>query len=474
MPTIWIGLLFSILGLATTLRQTTNSNTPLESGANFISPKAFRLRTTQCLVLGNYSTAKAYGLETLVLYLQSSLIGLADSQINLWFLMGIIIRLAMRMGYHRDSKNHDNISPFEGEMRRRVWVNIYQLDVLMSFQLGLPSMIPTDYCDTEAPKNLNFTDFFPDTAVLPPSRPLSDQTSILYTIVKGKVMGVFKKIVAHSQSLSPPPLETTIMLDIEMRETYNNIPSNYKMMDVSRSFMDTPSTIMKRCSIELLYLKSIVVLHRRFLNRDTSDLKYAKFRRSCLDAAMDILARQADLHQASQPGGQLYEDRWMLSWLAAHDFLVAAMVVCLELSEYMRTSTAPQTADFGRQLEALQTSQMIWTSRTSHDPASKEARTAAQVLELMIRKVKDDNTSYPSSSAAPRENDLFFESSDLPYAEPVTEMINGSENLDWVSTVLIFTLQLDVTDTISNASSVVAAGSIFPKHGRSSKLYFVT
>ncbi|TVY29882.1 Equisetin cluster transcription factor [Lachnellula hyalina] len=430
-PTLWIGLLFAILGLATTLRQTTDSSMPIESGANFISSKEFRLRTTQCLVLGHYSTAKAYGLETLVLYLQSNLIGLVDSQINLWFLMGIIIRLAMRMGYHRDSRNHDNISPFEGEMRRRVWVNIYQLDVLMSFQLGLPSMIPTDYCDTEAPRNLNFTDFFPDTAVLPPSRPLSDHTSVLYTIVKGKVMGVFKKIVAHSQSLSPPPLETTIMLDIEMRETYNDIPSNYKMMNVSRSFMDTPSTIMKRCSIELLYLKSIVVLHRRFLNRETSDIKYAKFRRSCLDAAMDILARQADLHQASQPGGQLYNDRWMLSWLSAHDFLVAAMVVCLELSEYMRTVTVPKPADFAKQLEALQTSQMIWTSHTSHNPQSKEARTAARVLDLMIRKVKDDNIGDPFNSTLPREDGPFFESSNLPYAEPVTEMIDGSEDLDW-------------------------------------------
>lgn len=412
---------------------------PTESGGIVISLKILRLRTTQCLVLGNYSTARAYGLETLVLYLQSSLIGLADSQINLWFLMGIIIRLALRMGYHRDSRHHHSISPFEGEMRRRLWANIYQLDVVMSFQLGLPSMIPTDYCDTEAPRNLNFSDFSPDTAILPPTRPLSDQTSILYTIVKGKVMGVFKKVVAHTQSLSFPPLETTVMLDIKIRETYNDIPPSYKMMDISRSFMDTPSTIMKRCSIEILYLKSIVVLHRRFLNRITSDLKHAKFRRTCLDAAMDILARQADLHQAFQPGGQLYEDRWILSWLAAHDFLVAAMVVCLELSESLRSTTASRNEEFAKQLEALQTSHMIWTSRTSHNPDSKEARTAAQVLDLMIRKVKDSDVNNPTSSTSPPKHDLSFEGYNLPYAERVTEMIDGSENLDWVSTISIFT-----------------------------------
>jgi hypothetical protein len=411
-------------------------NLPTESNGNIISSKTFRFKTKQCLVLGNYSTAKAYGLETLVLHLQSCLIGLVDSQIDLWFLMGIIIRLAMRMGYHRDSKNHHNISPFEGEMRRRLWINIYQLDVLMSFQLGLPSMIPTDYCDTASPRNLNFSDFFPDCAVLPPTRPLSDQTSILYSIAKGKIMDVFKKIVAHTQSLVPPPLEMTILLDLEIRETYNNIPSNYKMRDISHSFMDTPSTIMKSCSIELLYLKGIVVLHRRFLNRDTSDLSYTNFRRNCLDAAMQILARQADLHQASQPGGQLYDDRWMLSWLTAHDFLIAAMIVCLELSGRIRTGNMSRDVEFTRHFNALQTSHMIWTSRTSHNPESRDARTAAQVLQLMIRQVQDNDVNISPSSKSPRGDDAFFEDCTLPYAEPVMEMLDGTEDLNWVSMLL--------------------------------------
>ena len=370
-----------------------------------------------------------------MLHLYSSFLGLEDSNINLWFFMGIIIRLAMRMGYHRDSRSHPSISPFEGEMRRRLWAIIYQMDVLMSFQLGLPSMIPAAHCDTEAPRNLNFSDFYPNTAVLPPTRPLSDHTSVLYFILKGKIMGVFRKIVAHTQSLHSPPLETTVILDTEMRETYNKIPPAFQMMPVSRSFMDTSSTIMKRCSIELLYLKGIIVLHRRYLSGDASDPKYAKFRRACLDAAMKILSRQADLHQASQPGGQLCDDRWMVSSLMAYDFLLAAMVVCLELSAHMRTGIISRNADFERQFDALQASYMIWTSR---DLESKETRTAAQVLELMIRTVKDDSVHNPSISAAlPPEYGLSLEDSNLDYAKPVTEMINGSEDLNWVSLVLL-------------------------------------
>jgi hypothetical protein len=409
---------------------------PIEFGGHIICPKKFRLGTTQCLVLGKYSTGKAYALETLMLHLQSSFLGLVDSNINLWFLMGIIIRLAMRMGYHRDPKNHSGISPFEGEMRRRLWALIYQIDIMMSFQLGLPSMIPSDFCDSEAPRNLTYSDFFPNTTALPPSRPLSDHTPVLYNIFKGKVMDVFKKIVAQAQSLSPPPLETIIMLDIEMREVYKDIPSNFRMTSISRSYMDTSSTIMERCCIELLFLKGIVVLHRRYLNRDTANTKFAKFRRACVDAAMDILSRQADLHQASLPGGQLYDDQWMVLSLAPHDFLIAATVVCLELSLHVRTAATSTNAEFAKQFEALKTSHKIWVSRKLE---SKEARDAAQALGLMMRAIQDDRVKNTASSSSSQKADLGFDDCDLPYAEPVMEMIDGSENLDWVSTILTST-----------------------------------
>jgi hypothetical protein len=291
-------------------------------------------------------------------------------------------------------------------------------------------MIPTDYCDTEEPRNLNFSDFSPDSASLPPSRPFTDDTSILYFIIKGKIMSVFRKIVAHTQSLSSPRLETTIMLDIEAHETYNSIPHNFKMVDVNRSFMDTPATIMKRCTIELLYLKGVVVLHRKFLTRDAANSKYDKLRRTCLDAAMAILARQNDLFQACQPGGRLSDDQWMVSSISVHDFLLAAMVVCLELS--MHTTTKAREAEFPKQIDALRTSQSIWTSLSSQ---SKEARTAAQVLQVMIRTVEGGSINKFPSSALPSKDLPYSQDFTFPYAEPVTEMIEGSENLDWVSSI---------------------------------------
>ncbi|KAF2008117.1 hypothetical protein P154DRAFT_479598 [Amniculicola lignicola CBS 123094] len=414
-PMLWLGLLFSILGLATTLRQLTGL--PVH-----IPAETFRQRTMQCLVVGRYTTAKTYALEILGLHIQSSFIGQSDSNPNFWFLMGIVIRLAFQMGYHRDPSHHPSLTPFESEMRRRVWAVTFQLDALVSFQMALPSMIPSEFCDTSLPRNLTFNDFGPDTTVLPPSRPLSDRSSMVFTIIKSYVMTVFKKIVAHTQSLSPPPLEITVMLDMEIRETYNRLPTNYKMTSISKSFLDSPNIIMEKVCIELLYLKGIMVLHRRFLQprgndsgtREEGSINSStnRFRDLCLEAAMQILARQVDLHAACLPGGQMYENQWMLSSLSTHDFLIAAMAVCLELS-----TISPHTAERGSYLDALRTSHTIWQTRQG----LRDAKIAVQALGIMIRNIESRQDRMGNEGVV--QSQLM--------EDPVTGVLEGSGDLDW-------------------------------------------
>ncbi|ERF69012.1 hypothetical protein EPUS_06699 [Endocarpon pusillum Z07020] len=90
--------------------------------------------------------------------------------------LGIVVRLAMRMGYHRDAKQIPGITAFEGEMRRRAWAVIQQVDLLLSFQMGLPSLVQADTSDAELPRNLLDNEFDELTPHLPASR--SDTGSI--------------------------------------------------------------------------------------------------------------------------------------------------------------------------------------------------------------------------------------------------------------------------------------------------------
>lgn len=65
----------------------------------------YRQRTVQCLVLGNYTEPRAYTVETLLLYYISDHFRTSDTQFGSWMVFGLIVRAAMRLGYHRDASH---------------------------------------------------------------------------------------------------------------------------------------------------------------------------------------------------------------------------------------------------------------------------------------------------------------------------------------------------------------------------------
>ncbi|CAK7266132.1 hypothetical protein SEPCBS119000_001867 [Sporothrix epigloea] len=112
-----------------------------------------------CLLKTNF--LKCYDLETLqalVIYL-ISLQGRYNRHAA-WILNGVVLRIAQKMGLHRDGEVL-GLSPFETEMRRRVWWQIMMVDVKYALMSGLShSMLPRLW-DTKEPKNVNDADLFP-------------------------------------------------------------------------------------------------------------------------------------------------------------------------------------------------------------------------------------------------------------------------------------------------------------------------
>lgn len=74
-----------------------------------------------------------------------------------WILNGICVRIAQKMGLHRDGELL-GLSPFETEMRRRVWWQIFMLDIKFSMISGLSQSLLPRPSDCKLPKNLNDAD----------------------------------------------------------------------------------------------------------------------------------------------------------------------------------------------------------------------------------------------------------------------------------------------------------------------------
>ena len=395
---IWLALLFAILAMAIGVNQAAKgANTSLPS------PKTLQKRTSQCLVMGDYTSATSNVIEALMLHMHGIFITDNSNYLQLWLALGHTIQLAFRLAYHRDPSRLPNCSIIDAEMRRRVWMNLVQIDALASFQNGLPSTIHNGTSDTVLPGNYEWSDLCLDAASLPLQRPGTHRTPTLYALSKAPIMAIFKKITQHVQSLLPTTYDRTIALDIEMRETYAKVPDLLKRRDVDKSFMDVSALLWDRYMIELLHLKSLVVLHRRYLRQELGNSKYDFSRKNCAEAALTILACQADMHRACLPGGRLYEDRWVFKAVTTtYDFILAAMVVCLDLSIRIKSSI-PGARSLGpdgfathhddlanRELAALKVSHTIFTSE---EPVFREVTVAARTLELLIKSVEESVTS---------------------------------------------------------------------------------
>lgn len=71
------------------------------------------------------------------------------------------MRIAQKMGYHRDGE-HFNLSPFETEMRRRIWWHVLTQDSRYAMLSGLSHAWVASNWDTKMPLNLDDADLSPD------------------------------------------------------------------------------------------------------------------------------------------------------------------------------------------------------------------------------------------------------------------------------------------------------------------------
>lgn len=410
-------------------------------------------------MVGEYLKARPYSVEAVILYAVGKLLRQEDGDVEAWMIMSIGSRLAMKMGYHRDPRYLKGISPFEGEMRRRTFFVIEALELLLSFRAGLPPIIHEDDYDTALPSNLLDTDFDEDCASLPPSRPLTHPTPMLYCCCKCEQVRFMRRVSRHALSLKPPSYEATMNLDRELHNLHANLPSSVRINPTSPTITDNPMTAMSQFSIELIYLRCVCVLHRNYLSYDKSNPAYDYSRRVCTEAALQTLRYEAAIHMECQPGGVFHDNRWLISNLMIYDFLLAAMIICLDLYETRNklADASPEELKIQNvKYDALERARAIWKAG---NPLCGDTRHAANVLTALLSKVPRPNIpptpptavlhmptntsgsvgnsgplSYTATSSSSLVQDLPIDNNapDPSSGDPLELLFTESSCIDWV------------------------------------------
>ena len=362
----WTSILFSILDIATKIvsreQKPSTNGSPMDNQHD--------VAAAHCLIVGNYFRPQRFAIEGLLLFAQARCLTSADIGPDTAILFGTLVRLATVAGYHRDPDGYQHkISAFEGEMRRRTWSLLMQLDMLVSFQLGLPSNIQYPTWDTRPPTNLSDSDFDEDTSQLPPARLDTDPTELLFYIAKHRLMAVFEKVIRHTLSATEKQSSELEAIDLELRKTQAELPVTFHPRPMADSIVDTPSIKVTRLCVNAIYQKCLCVLHRKYVAQGSWDSL-----QRCYTAASGLVGRFLEVYPEFEPGGQLETERWFMGSLTWNDFLLGCMTLCLTVCSTKHYTTYLAVVDIAASVQMLREAETVCDEHSNRSGDTKKVQ----------------------------------------------------------------------------------------------------
>ncbi|KAH8808043.1 fungal-specific transcription factor domain-containing protein [Xylogone sp. PMI_703] len=414
---IWIGLLYSILCLAMQSYQHHNDEPPEYRDTLPVLAELYRIRTAQCITIADISKPCEFMIEALLFHSYGEYGDQAEGDKGSWLMSATLMRLALQQGYHRDPSKHPNISIFQAEMRRRLWLSVCHHELMFAVQIGLPKAVRYAECDTQMPNNLFDDEIFEDMKELPPSRPLTEITDLTYHIVKSNIMTAYGHIIEHLQAITPQPYEEVMRLDAMIMEAQATVPPELQLLPLEEMRNDPSGIVLERFMLQSTYNKALCVLHRKYWNFspvDRSEPIFYYSRRACMTAAINLLNIQAAMHQATLPGGPLEGMKWYHFQVPNHDYLLGAILLCLEVKNcydnYICSGSVKELECDGLEISAteklktLQQSIDIWADVA---PYSNDAAKYVTILSAVVQKIfHKDRGFLDKDSTAHNDSDI--------------------------------------------------------------------
>ncbi|KAF5024492.1 hypothetical protein F66182_3432 [Fusarium sp. NRRL 66182] len=390
---IWLGLLYAVVCLSSHFGSAAANLEPETEWSSATSSSLLYLeQVVQCLMVGNYRRGGPYVIETLAHYFVIEHLRRPDTEVDSWLLLGVINRLALRMGYHRDPSHFPGMTPFQGEMRRRVWAMLHSADAMLAMQLGVPRMFHEGQWDTREPLILS-DDEFDDTCLeLPRSRLKDDELGpsvyVVSRIRMAKVLGIVVDMINTTQRI-PSQVSKAERL---MQETYDSLPPALKLSSDVQSLSESPTLMLQQCFLAIMLYQAQLLLFQDCLSgsdQATDPGHHDHCLAMVLNAALNTLELQSYMGAAKQTGGALWPLRWKLtSTTLAHEFLLATTVLSKALFSTIGPNPLVQLNSdiYDRILSTLRHTRDIWLQSVHR---SNEARKVASMLTALFNALEE-------------------------------------------------------------------------------------
>jgi hypothetical protein len=218
----------------------------------------------------------------------------------LWISADSMLSMAMMMGLHRNTSLFPNISPFQAEMRNRLWATVTELYTQSVMDSGVPCLLSLEDVDSVSTSNVNDADISPETKTH-----IKTQSDQIFTDSS------VQTLLARSIRLR---LQVARLINKPIREdlTYENALRLGKELqiacrEISTFFQEHKSAFESRKSLtefhrkflDMLLRRYILFLHRPFMIEARKDPRYYLSRKICVESCLVISSYTERLDRAT-------------------------------------------------------------------------------------------------------------------------------------------------------------------------------
>ncbi|KAI1034708.1 hypothetical protein LB504_004533 [Fusarium proliferatum] len=238
---------------------------------------------------------------------------------SFWTSTGTLVRWAMAAGYHREVISAARMSPFDREMRRRLWITIVELDLQASIERGMPPSVRIGDFNIKRPLNVDDERLMESMQNPLAGTPITELTSTSFQALLYRSLPTRLKICTFiNASCEEANFDKVLELEQELGQALQDIPAfDHPQADPRQH--QTATYIKSMLGIVLH--QYILSLHFHFVAQHISPSKAVICRRARLEASMKIL----DYYQ------RLLDDDALPGQACRAGLVLAALSICHEI-----------------------------------------------------------------------------------------------------------------------------------------------
>lgn len=248
-----------------------------------------------------------------------------------------LVRSAIKMGLHRDPREFPKISSFEGEIRRRIWMTIVELDMQISYTSGGRPMVrdgdfstslASKFEDDEIFEGLTDLPLFPVTTTKDPLGLDIDRHfyAILGNHIEHRLKAFDFANKAHRFVTSGEALEQGRQLEA-IRDSLRDKLKNFTISRIGRLKL-SEGDILNSILVYVYTLRPLLSIYRRHGFHGPENSAICIMEKTCVESSMDILSF-LDLLRSTQYGVDHRSSSFnVFHALCKADIMQAALTIC--------------------------------------------------------------------------------------------------------------------------------------------------